>query len=148
MKIDFQVPNWVRNETLEQLRENTDESDDGHLTKDREPDNRDWADRTAGDGNSENPPDEEEFSDFDEFSNHSEDNNNDQEIETTNITVKNNRSEQCRAMYQYSANLNDELNLIPGDLITIHEKQDDGWWVGECRGRTGIFPATYVQVIH
>ncbi|XP_012257873.2 uncharacterized protein LOC105687086 isoform X2 [Athalia rosae] len=142
----LKVPNWVKNELPEQLQANQNDLDD-HLTKDRETDNRDWADRTAGDGNSENPPDEEDFSDFDEFSNHSEDNNN-QEIDTTNITAKNNRSEQCRAIYQYSANLNDELSLIPGDLITIHEKQADGWWVGECRGRTGIFPATYVQVIH
>ncbi|XP_046419727.1 uncharacterized protein LOC124179427 isoform X1 [Neodiprion fabricii] len=143
----LKVPNWVRNESLEQLQENNQDELDNHLSKDRETDNRDWADRTAGDGNSENPPDEEDFSDFDEFSNHSEDNNN-QDIESTNITVKNNRTEQCRAMYQYAANLNDELSLIPGDLITIHEKQADGWWVGECRGRTGIFPATYVQVIH
>lgn len=132
---------------MEHLKEAQDELDE-HLTKDRETDNRDWADRTAGDGNSENPPDEEDFSDFDEFSNHSEDNNN-HEIDTTNITGKNNNrtAEQCRAMYQYSANLNDELSLIPGDLITIHEKQADGWWVGECKGRTGIFPATYVEVI-
>ncbi|XP_015601249.1 uncharacterized protein LOC107270605 isoform X2 [Cephus cinctus] len=141
----LKVPSWAKNESFE-TQEGQDELD-VHLTKDRENVNRDWVDRTAGDGNSENPPEEEDFSDFDEFSSHSEDNNN-QEIDTSEISTKNDTSEQCRAMYQYSANLNDELSLNPGDLITIHEKQADGWWIGECRGRTGIFPATYVQVIH
>lgn len=116
--------------------------------KTHEAENRDWVDRTAGDGNSENPPDE-DFSDFDEFSSQSEDNNNqDLDVVVVDEATKNGEVEQCRAMYQYSANLNDELSLSPGDLITVHQKQADGWWIGECRGRTGIFPATYVQVIH
>lgn len=116
---------------------------ESHLAKD-ESDTRDWVDRTAGDGNSENPPDEDDFSDFDEFSSTSEDNCHAQDDSSDKQEVV----EQCRAMYPYSANLNDELSLSPGDLITVHEKQADGWWIGECRGRTGIFPATYVQVIH
>lgn len=119
-----------------------------HLAKDQDTETRDWVDRTAGDGNSENPPDEDDFSDFDEFSSHSEDNNNQEVDGAEMVTTKTERAEQCRAIYQYSANLNDELSLNPGDLITIHQKQADGWWIGECRGRTGTFPATYVQVIH
>lgn len=121
-----------------------------HLTKDQDTETRDWVDRTAGDGNSENPPDEDDFSDFDEFSSHSEDNNNQEAVDGAEVvtTANTEHAEQCRAIYQYSANLNDELSLSPGDLITVHQKQADGWWIGECRGRTGIFPATYVQVIH
>ncbi|XP_076643109.1 nostrin [Halictus rubicundus] len=144
----LKVPSWAKNESFE-FQDDQDEID-VHLAKDHETESRDWADRTAGDGNSENPPDEDDFSDFDEFSSHSEDNNN-QEVdgaaETTGKTDAT-TAEQCRAIYQYSANLNDELSLNPGDLITVHQKQPDGWWIGECRGRTGIFPATYVQVIH
>ena len=34
-----------------------------------------------------------------------------------------------------------------GDVINIHHKQEDGWWVGECTGTIGIFPATYVETI-
>ena len=34
-----------------------------------------------------------------------------------------------------------------GDVINIHHKQEDGWWVGECNDTTGIFPATYVETI-
>lgn len=103
-------------------------------------------DRTAGDGNSENPHDDEDFSDFDEFSSQSEDNNN-QDVDVGDLGEKIGGVEQCRALYQYAANLNDELSLNPGDVITIQQKQPDGWWIGECGGRTGIFPATYVQVL-
>ncbi|XP_043289185.1 uncharacterized protein Nost [Venturia canescens] len=140
----LKVPSWAKNESFE-FPESQDELE-LHLTKDHDAERQDWVDRTAGDGNSENPPDEEDFSDFDEFSSQSEDNNN-QEVEIADMTDKTDITEQCRAIYQYSANLNDELSLTPGDLITIHEKQADGWWIGECAGRTGIFPATYVQLI-
>ncbi|XP_076387469.1 nostrin isoform X2 [Megachile rotundata] len=142
----LKIPSWAKNESFE-IQDDEDEIE-VHLSKtDHDTDSRHWPDRTAGDGNSENPPDEDDFSDFDEFSSHSEDNNN-QDVDATETTSKSEGTEQCRAIYQYSANLNDELSLSPGDLITVHQKQPDGWWIGECRGRTGIFPATYVQVIH
>jgi len=34
-----------------------------------------------------------------------------------------------------------------GDEINIHDKQEDGWCLGELRGVVGIFPATYVEEI-
>ncbi|XP_017764439.1 PREDICTED: nostrin isoform X3 [Eufriesea mexicana] len=143
----LKIPSWAKNESFE-IQDDEDEID-VHLgiVKDHDTESRHWADRTAGDGNSENPPDEDDFSDFDEFSSQSEDNNN-QDVDVAETSGKSDGTEQCRAIYQYSANLNDELSLSPGDLITVHQKQSDGWWIGECRGRTGIFPATYVQVIH
>ncbi|KAK0166988.1 hypothetical protein PV327_004443 [Microctonus hyperodae] len=146
----LKMPIWAKNESFEFPDVDDDVIEEIHMTKVHDQDHQhEWIDRTAGDGNSENPPDEEDFSDFDEFSSHSEDNNN-QEVDVTDITSEKNGEiiiEQCRAIYQYSANLNDELSLTPGDIITIHRKQADGWWIGECGGRTGIFPATYVQVI-
>ena len=41
----------------------------------------------------------------------------------------------------------DELSIGYGDVINIHDKQEDGWWLGECGGKVGIFPATYVEQI-
>lgn len=143
----LKMPIWAKNESFE-FPEVEVADLEIHLTKEHETERHEWIDRTAGDGNSENPPDEEDFSDFDEFSSQSEDNNNQDVDGADSIVDKSERIEQCRAIYQYSANLNDELSLTPGDLITIHRKQADGWWIGECGGRTGIFPATYVQVIH
>lgn len=142
----------MKNESFEYNQDTSDgELEVLHLSKSSDSEHqRDWADRTAGDGNSENHPDEEDFSDFDEFSSNSEDNNNQDCLDVAEVgSVKaEDGMERCRAIYQYSANLNDELSLSPGDLITVHEKQADGWWIGECRGHTGIFPATYVQVIN
>lgn len=37
---------------------------------------------------------------------------------------------------------------LSGDLIDVHIKQDDGWWVGAIKERVGIFPATYVEEIN
>lgn len=54
---------------------------------------------------------------------------------------------QCRAIYDYTANMYDELSIRYGDIINIHDKQEDGWWLGECDGKIGIFPATYVEPI-
>jgi len=53
----------------------------------------------------------------------------------------------CRALYSYAANMYDELSIQPGDVINIHDKQADGWWLGELDGTVGIFPATYVEEI-
>ncbi|XP_013390950.1 nostrin isoform X2 [Lingula anatina] len=51
----------------------------------------------------------------------------------------------CQAIYEYQANMSDELTIRPGDTINVYHKQDDGWWQGELNGQVGIFPATYVQ---
>merc|ERR1712106_346663 len=54
---------------------------------------------------------------------------------------------QCSAIYDYTADMHDELSIRHGDIINIHDKQEDGWWLGECEGNIGIFPATYVEHI-
>jgi len=51
----------------------------------------------------------------------------------------------CRAVYDYEANIYDELSIRAGDVIAVHEKQADGWWLGRLGSRVGIFPATYVR---
>lgn len=53
----------------------------------------------------------------------------------------------CRAIYAYTPNMHDELQLRPGDILSVYRQQDDGWWLGECNGSVGIFPATYVEII-
>jgi len=53
---------------------------------------------------------------------------------------------QCKALYNYSAQENDELTLRKGDLITIIKEHPD-WWEGELNGKVGVFPANYVQKI-
>ncbi|XP_067011922.2 nostrin isoform X2 [Anabrus simplex] len=125
----LKVPPWVRKESLDQLAG----------------DSPDWTDRGAGDGNSVQPD-----SDFDEFS--SQGSEKDYQSSVMTYPVISECSEttvtstgRCKALYEYAANLYDELNLHPGDVINIHDKQADGWWLGELNGVVGIFPATYVE---
>lgn len=51
----------------------------------------------------------------------------------------------CTVNYDYQGQESDELTIKPGDVIKLLEKQDADWWLGELNGRTGIFPATYVE---
>jgi len=53
----------------------------------------------------------------------------------------------CRALYEYKAQQSDELDILPGDIITLTAKLDGGWWQGELHNKTGIFPASYVEEI-
>lgn len=40
-----------------------------------------------------------------------------------------------------------KLNFKKGDVITLTQKVDGGWWEGTLNGKTGWFPANYVQEI-
>ncbi|XP_037977941.2 nostrin [Plutella xylostella] len=105
----------------------------------------DWSERGAGDGLS-----NQQDSDFDEFSSQSDSSSDLPELKSADsadgaVVIKS--IGKCRALYAYTPRLNDELNLSPGDIIDIHEKQDDGWWSGDLNGSVGIFPATYVEEI-
>jgi len=50
------------------------------------------------------------------------------------------------ALYSYTAADTDELTFDEGERITNVEKPDKGWWLGVCRGRKGIFPASYITI--
>ncbi|VDH93197.1 cortactin [Mytilus galloprovincialis] len=50
------------------------------------------------------------------------------------------------ALYDYQAADDDELTFDPDDLITNIEIIDEGWWRGDCHGKTGLFPANYVEL--
>uniref|UniRef100_A0A673H728 Src substrate protein p85-like n=1 Tax=Sinocyclocheilus rhinocerous TaxID=307959 RepID=A0A673H728_9TELE len=49
------------------------------------------------------------------------------------------------AIYDYQGGI-DEISFMPGDIITNVEMVDEGWWKGTCHGRTGLFPATFVEL--
>lgn len=40
----------------------------------------------------------------------------------------------------------DEISFAEGDEITNIEKPDEGWWIGICNGKRGIFPKAYIQI--
>ncbi|MFH4976600.1 hypothetical protein AB6A40_003309 [Gnathostoma spinigerum] len=51
----------------------------------------------------------------------------------------------AKAKYAYEPQRDDELRLSKGDLVVVIEKSSDGWWKGQCRGKTGWFPSNYVE---
>lgn len=57
--------------------------------------------------------------------------------------------ELCRVLYPYEAANEDELTLKEGDIIVIltKEVQDKGWWRGELRGKVGVFPDNFVDIV-
>ncbi len=53
---------------------------------------------------------------------------------------------QAKALYPFEAQSPQELGFEPGDVLTITNKNGD-WWEAELRGRRGLIPANYVQLI-
>ena len=51
--------------------------------------------------------------------------------------------------YPYSAANEDELTLVEGDVITVLDQNivDAGWWKGEIKGRVGVFPDNFVELL-
>ncbi|CAF3552009.1 unnamed protein product [Rotaria socialis] len=53
-----------------------------------------------------------------------------------------------RALYDYEAQEQDELTFKQGDVFTKLEDEDDqGWCRGRVGNRTGLYPATYVEIL-
>uniref|UniRef100_UPI00398F07FB SH3 domain-containing protein 21 n=1 Tax=Pristiophorus japonicus TaxID=55135 RepID=UPI00398F07FB len=55
-------------------------------------------------------------------------------------------TEYYKAMFDYVASSEDELNLHKGDVILVLDKEteDEGWWEGYVSGYQGLFPDNYV----
>uniref|UniRef100_A0A667ZVV2 Phosphoinositide phospholipase C n=1 Tax=Myripristis murdjan TaxID=586833 RepID=A0A667ZVV2_9TELE len=61
-------------------------------------------------------------------------------VSTTYCTV--------RAMYEYKAQRDDELSFTKNAIISNVDKQEGGWWKGDCGGKKQLwFPANYVEEI-
>ncbi|XP_054915380.1 SH3 domain-containing kinase-binding protein 1 isoform X2 [Poeciliopsis prolifica] len=62
---------------------------------------------------------------------------------------KANVREQCKVLFPYEAQNEDELTLKEGDIINIITKEcaDAGWWMGEIGGRQGVFPDNFVKLL-
>ncbi|CAH1227671.1 SH3KBP1 [Branchiostoma lanceolatum] len=54
---------------------------------------------------------------------------------------------EVRVEFDYEAELDDELTLKIGDIVTNVKQQDGGWWEGELNGKKGVFPDNFVKVI-
>jgi len=49
-----------------------------------------------------------------------------------------------QALFDFSPQEDGELEFRRGDVISVTNRDDDNWWEGSLRGKSGMFPATYV----
>ena len=50
-----------------------------------------------------------------------------------------------KALYSCKSDEDGDLQFKKGDIIVVTQFFKGGWWMGECRGQTGIFPSNYVK---
>ncbi|XP_062288388.1 abl interactor 2-like isoform X14 [Scomber scombrus] len=55
--------------------------------------------------------------------------------------------EKVVAIYDYSADKEDELSFQEGSIIYVIKKNEDGWFEGVMNATTGLFPGNYVESI-
>uniref|UniRef100_A0A4X2LPF3 SH3 and cysteine-rich domain-containing protein 2 n=1 Tax=Vombatus ursinus TaxID=29139 RepID=A0A4X2LPF3_VOMUR len=49
------------------------------------------------------------------------------------------------ALYKFVPQENEDLEMRPGDVVTLLEDSNEDWWKGKIQDRTGFFPANFVQ---
>ena len=50
-----------------------------------------------------------------------------------------------RAIFDYSPANEDELTLKVGDIVEFLGHEEEGWYSGQLKGQTGVFPFNYVE---
>lgn len=54
---------------------------------------------------------------------------------------------QVKALYDFTAEEEDELGFRAGDVIEVLDRSEASWWKGRLRGQTGLFPANYTSLL-
>ncbi|XP_051581293.1 CD2-associated protein isoform X3 [Myxocyprinus asiaticus] len=57
------------------------------------------------------------------------------------------KKRQCKVLFEYVPQNEDELELKLGDIIDIIEEVEEGWWSGTMNGKSGLFPSNFVKEI-
>ncbi|XP_061463504.1 CD2-associated protein isoform X1 [Rhineura floridana] len=55
------------------------------------------------------------------------------------------KKQQCKVLFEYIPQNEDELELKLGDVIDINEEVEEGWWSGTLNGKLGLFPSNFVK---
>ncbi|XP_051008895.1 CD2-associated protein [Acomys russatus] len=58
---------------------------------------------------------------------------------------KKTKKRQCKVLYEYLPQNEDELALAVGDVIDINEEVEEGWWSGTLNNKSGLFPSNFVK---
>ncbi|XP_040919903.1 CD2-associated protein isoform X3 [Toxotes jaculatrix] len=55
------------------------------------------------------------------------------------------KKRQCKVLFEYQPQNEDELGMKVGDIIDITEEVEEGWWSGTLNGKSGLFPSNFVK---
>nr|3U23_A Chain A, CD2-associated protein [Homo sapiens]4X1V_A Chain A, CD2-associated protein [Homo sapiens] len=55
------------------------------------------------------------------------------------------KKRQCKVLFEYIPQNEDELELKVGDIIDINEEVEEGWWSGTLNNKLGLFPSNFVK---
>ncbi|KAM4835284.1 CD2-associated protein isoform 2-T2 [Thomomys bottae] len=55
------------------------------------------------------------------------------------------KKRQCKVLFDYIPQNEDELELKVGDIIDINDEVEEGWWSGTLNNRLGLFPSNFVK---
>lgn len=58
---------------------------------------------------------------------------------------KKTRKRQCKVLFDYLPQNEDELQLTVGDIIDVSEEVEEGWWSGTLNNKLGLFPSNFVK---
>ncbi|XP_076771350.1 CD2-associated protein isoform X2 [Arvicanthis niloticus] len=58
---------------------------------------------------------------------------------------KKTKKRQCKVLFDYSPQNEDELELTVGDVIDFIEEVEEGWWSGTLNNKLGLFPSNFVK---
>ncbi|XP_029902972.1 CD2-associated protein [Myripristis murdjan] len=55
------------------------------------------------------------------------------------------KKRQCKVLFDYQPQNEDELELKVGEILEITEEVEEGWWSGSINGKSGLFPSNFVK---
>ncbi|NXO42413.1 NPHP1 protein, partial [Locustella ochotensis] len=100
-----------------------------------------------GDEEHQKGPHAEEGNEEEEESEDEESEEEDTEEEDEEKLLDNPNVRECVAVGNFDAQEEGDLTFVKGEILLIHDKKADGWWVAEnSKGERGLVPRTYLAV--
>ncbi|XP_029474278.1 neutrophil cytosol factor 2 [Rhinatrema bivittatum] len=75
----------------------------------------------------------------------SENSGNEEDVSEQKETTEDEKANHVVALFDYEAIEPEDLEFQEGDVILVLSKVNEDWWEGQCHGKVGIFPTSFVE---